>query len=200
MKLNTTILIAALAASPSAFAGPVCAKPAVHPAECPAIESEDNGGSDDSGVVVVDDNEVTDETEIIDDEVVVDDGEVIDSEDDVTVVDDSTGTKGEGGEEVTDLEVLQDGDGEPLPDVDSGIGGPEVQRGGETLENPNVIFQNTFFGGVKSTDTPLAKGAVELGQDDHAANIEVKGAGTAEVNKAKKGPVALVKKGRVFLR
>lgn len=189
MKLNTTILIAALAASPSVFAKPVCAKPAMHPAECPAIENDDKGGSDDDAVVI-DDNEVTDEPEVVDGEVVVDDGEVVDSENEVTVEDGPT--EGHTGGEVVELTEID-------PAV-CGVGGHEVQRGGETLENPNVIFQNMFFGGVKNADTPLAKGAVELGQDDRAANIESKGASTAEINKAKKGPVALVKKGRVFLR
>jgi hypothetical protein len=72
---------------------------------------------------------------------------------------------------------------------------PEVQqRGGEGLENPDVIFQNT------AVDLPAAKAEAGFGSDERAASIQTKSAAMSQVNKEKKGPVALVKKGRVFLR
>lgn len=73
-----------------------------------------------------------------------------------------------------------------------------VKRGGEELENPDVIFQTTMDGG----GAPVAlKGDIDLGQDDKAAGIVTKGGAAApQIKREKKGPVALVKKGRVFLR
>lgn len=196
MKLKATILTAALAASTAAYAGHREAKPAIDPAVCPAVEVVE--GSEDAEVIVVDD------TEVVDGDAGGDDGEVVDVE---ITTEDGEVTEGEvveGEVEVTDLEVLADGSGEPCSEVDPAVceaGGPEVQRGGEALEDPSVIFQTAFLGGVKSVDTPVAKGGTpDLGQEDRATAIEAKGAGAAEVNKEKKGPVALVNKGRVFLR
>jgi len=190
MKLKATILTAALAASSAVYAGHREAKPAIDPAECPAVEVVEDSG--DADVVVVDETEVVDGGEVVEVEITAEEGEVVEGE----VV--------EGEVEVTDLEVVADGSGGPCSEVDPAVcevGGPEVQRGGEAVEDPSVIFQTAFLGGVKSVDTPVAKGGTpDLGQEDRATAIEAKGAGAAEVNKEKKGPVALVKKGRVFLR
>ncbi len=190
MKLKTTILIATLAAGSVAYAGHREAKPAIDPAVCPAVEVEE--GSGDAEVVVIDDSEVVDGGEVVEVEITSEEGEVVEGE--VT-----GGEVIEGEVEVTELEVVADGSGEVDPAVCE-VGGPEVQRGGEAIEDPSVIFQTAFLGGVKNVETPLAKGTPELGQEDRAAAIEAKGAGAAEVNKEKKGPIALVKKGRVFLR
>lgn len=74
----------------------------------------------------------------------------------------------------------------------------EVKRGEGELENPDVIFYTTADGGAVA---PVAtKADIELGQDDKAALIEGKGTATPLVKREKKGPVALLKKGRVFLR
>ena len=93
--------------------------------------------------------------------------------------------------------------GEPVLEkdpVDGEVPIDWVKRGGEeVLENPDVIFYNMADGGGAAP--VAAKGDIELGQDDKAAAIEAKGAGAApQISREKKGPVALVKKGRVFLR
>lgn len=72
------------------------------------------------------------------------------------------------------------------------------KRGESELENPDVIFQTTADGGAVA---PVStKADIELGQDDKAAVIEGKGKAAPLVKRENKGPVALVKKGRVFLR
>lgn len=140
----------------------------------------------------------------------------------VSLADESKG----GGEVVTEVEVVTDGDAgaevviseeptenvedggavvsepgdegevtEPTDEVtpDGGVPIDWVKRGGE---NPDVIFY-TMAGG----EVPMFKGTVETGQDDKAAAIEGKGAAAApQITREKKGPVALIKKGRVFLR
>jgi hypothetical protein len=73
-----------------------------------------------------------------------------------------------------------------------------VKRGGGDVENPDVMFFTTADGGVAAPT--VTKAEIELGQDDRAAVIEGKGTAAAQVDHEKKGPVALVKKGRVFLR
>ena len=86
---------------------------------------------------------------------------------------------------------------EPNEEVtpDGGVPIDWVKRGGE---NPDVIFYSMAGGGG---EVPLFKSAVETGQDDKAAAIEGKGAAAApQITREKKGPVALIKKGRVFLR
>lgn len=69
-----------------------------------------------------------------------------------------------------------------------------VKRGGG--DNPEIFYN--MAGG----EAPVFKGetARELGQDDKAAAIETKGAAAAPIKGEKKQPVALIKKGRVFLR
>ena len=73
-----------------------------------------------------------------------------------------------------------------------------VKRGGG--DNPE-IYQNMVGGEApvfKEETTSVAK---ELGQDEKAADIESKEtSGAPLIERAKKGPVALLKKGRVFLR
>lgn len=120
-------------------------------------------------------------------------------------------TEGDAGEEVViseePVENVEDGgevvsepgtEGEvtePNEEVtpDGGVPIDWVKRGGE---NPDVIFYSMAGGEV-----PLFKSAVETGQDDKAAAIEGKGAAAApQITREKKGPVALIKKGRVFLR
>ena len=120
----------------------------------------------------------------------VEERETTDGED--TVVD-------EGGAEpevvICDKEKCEDTDCELVdPAVCEMTGNPEVQRGEDKgLENPDVIFYNT------AVDLP-AKAETSAGSDERAASIQTKSAAMSQVNKEKKGPVALVKKGRVFLR
>ncbi len=120
----------------------------------------------------------------------VEETEITDGED--TVVD-------EGGADaevvICDKEKCEDTDCELVdPAVCEMTGNPEVQRDGDKgLENPDVIFYNT------AVDLP-AKAETSAGSDERAASIQTKSAAMSQVNKEKKGPVALVKKGRVFLR
>jgi hypothetical protein len=105
--------------------------------------------------------------------------------------------------EVPEGEVIE-GEGETICDKDPAVSEEGqvpidwVKRGESELENPDVIFYTTADGGVAAPTA--AKGGIELGQDDKAAVIEGKGAAHAQVKHEKKGPVALVKNGRVFLR
>ena len=99
------------------------------------------------------------------------------------------GDEGEG-TEPTDEVILDCG----VP-IDWGTGVPIdwVKRG---EGNPDVMFYSMADGEV-----PMFKGTVETGQDDKAAAIESKGAAAApQITREKKGPLALIKKGRVFLR
>ena len=84
---------------------------------------------------------------------------------------------------------------------DGGVPIDWVKRGGG--DNPDVIFYNMAGGG----EPPVFKGETtstlsrELGKDDKAADIEAKGnSATPAIKSEKKEPVALIKKGRVFLR
>ncbi len=114
------------------------------------------------------------------DEVVVDAGET--SEEiviDETVVDlEDRGSEGE----VTEGEAI------PLDWVKRGDG-----------ENPDVIFYNMAGG-----EAPVFKGetaAKAFGQDEKAVAIEAQDAPVVSpIQREKKAPVALIKKGRVFLR
>lgn len=78
-------------------------------------------------------------------------------------------------------------------------GGPEVQRGEDGELNPDVIFQTTALDGGAEVE-PTGKVGPAFGSDERAADIESKGPRITAVKSQKKGPVALVKKGRVFLR
>lgn len=101
---------------------------------------------------------------------------------------------------ICDKDKCDDKDCEPVdPAVCEMTGNPEVQRDGDKgLENPDVIFQNTAVD--MPTVAPVAKAEAGFGSDERAASIQTKSAAMSQVNKEKKGPVALVKKGRVFLR
>jgi len=73
-----------------------------------------------------------------------------------------------------------------------------VIRGGE---NPDVIYYNMSAGGPGAPAGEGAPASKELGHDEKAAAIETKENGVVpQINREKKGPVALLKKGRVFLR
>lgn len=102
---------------------------------------------------------------------------------------------GEVGGEVIDPGTVEDNSGEgtvvPLD---------WIKRGGG--DNPDVIFYNMIGGGpapvFKGETSPVAK---QIGPDDKATAIEGKeNSGAPQLNREKKGPVALIKKGRVFLR
>ena len=93
-------------------------------------------------------------------------------------------------EEVTEEEVTEE-DGEVPLDW--------VKRGGEG-ENPDVIFYNMAGGGPSGVPTATAN-ANDAGKDGAPTAVEAKTAAPeAPIVKVKKGPVALVKGARVFLR
>jgi hypothetical protein len=72
-----------------------------------------------------------------------------------------------------------------------------VKRDGSTDEE--LIYQTTMDGGAPTA--LLEKGNPEIvGEDDRAVRIEEKAGAAPLIQRQKKGPVALVKKGRVFLR
>ena len=150
----------------------------------------DAGGATDG---IVDEGTVTDP---------IDDGAIDDGVTDDGTKDDGTTTDGEvvdpnvgeAGGEVTDPVTVEEciEDGTPVP-LDW------IKRGGE---NPDVMFYNMASGGpgvvFKGETSPVAK---QIGPDERATAIEGKdNAGVSSLNREKKGPVALVKKGRVFLR
>lgn len=140
---------------------------------------------------------------VVEDEATVDEGET---------VDEGVTEDGEGSVEVEivicdrgknlDTDVVSEGD--PVELVDPAVcemtGGPEVQRGEDKgLENPDVIFQNTAVD-LTGSGAAVAKAEAGYGSDERAASIQTKSAAMSPVKKEKKGPVALIKKGRVFLR
>ncbi len=117
-------------------------------------------------------------------------------EDEVEVIDETVVDENGTGENVTEDEVLVEDGGEvPIDwvkrDLEDGDGG-----------DPNVIFYNMSSGGPQPTgpaESPVAKG--DAGKDDTATAAEAKTvAPVAPVVSEKKGPVALVKGARVFLR
>ncbi len=118
-------------------------------------------------------------------------------EDEVEVVDETVIDENGTGEKVTDDEVVVVEDGGEVPidwvkrDLEDGEGG-----------DPNVIFYNMSGGGPQPTgpaESPIAKG--DAGKDDTATAAEAKTvAPVAPIVREKKGPVALVKGARVFLR
>lgn len=113
-------------------------------------------------------------------------------------------------EETTDETVTGEVTEEPVVDVEEGNVDPAVcevadgeavpldwvKRGGG--DNPEILYN--MAGG----DAPVFKNETsvkDLGQDEKATDIETQQAPTvSSVNREKKAPVALVKKGRVFLR
>jgi hypothetical protein len=134
---------------------------------------------------------------------VISDDEIV-GEDDVV---DEVGTCEEPGEVVCDRTV----DGEPVDksvvvdkdevvDLDEGGSAPpEVLRGDDGKMNPDLIFYTTALDGGAEGE-PTGKVGAVFGSDERAADIESKGPRITAVKSQKKGPVALVKKGRVFLR
>lgn len=189
MKMKTKLIamssVAALLASPLAMAGKAAGGAAV----CGVAEEGVEITTCDEALVdpiIVDEDmvEITlveGEGEVIE-VTALPDGEVIEGE--VTV------EPGVDGEPICDKEPI-DCEGSVVP-IDW------VKRGGGDVENPDVMFFTTADGGVAAP--AVTKAEIELGQDDRAAVIEGKGTAAAQVDHEKKGPVALVKKGRVFLR
>ena len=176
-KLTLIGSIAALTASPFALAD----KDATAHADAPEISEVE------SEVTICEqapgDGEVTGETP---------DKEVVSAESEGGV--DPTIYEMTAGGEV-DPAVCEVADGEAVP-IDW------VKRGGgdEGVLNPDVIFQNT------AGEAPVFKGETaaigkELGQNEKASDIEAQsGPQISQVKREKKAPVALIKKGRVFLR
>ncbi len=102
------------------------------------------------------------------------------------------GSEGTGGEPILDKDPQ--GGGTPVP-IDW------VKRGDHPEGNPDVIFYNMAGGPLTPTSMGAAKGNVVRGQADKGAAIEAKDGATApQINREKKGPVALIKNGHVFLR
>ncbi len=127
------------------------------------------------------------ETAVSSDETTTD-NEVTDTEPDTGEVTDDTDT-------VTDVEISEPiGEVKDVDKDDGSVPIEWVKRGDG--ENPEIFYN--MAGG----EAPVFKGetARELGQDDKAAAIEAKGSVTAPIKGEKKEPVALIKKGRVFLR
>jgi hypothetical protein len=101
------------------------------------------------------------------------------------------------GEPIDKSLVLEKGE---VVDMDGeGPGSPEVQRGEGGEMNPDLIFYTTALDGGAESE-PTGKVGPAFGSDERAADIEAKGPRITAVKSQKKGPVALVKKGRVFLR
>ena len=184
-KLPLIISLAAFAISPLALAdkGPptVADAPAVSEAEPVVIENEITA----VGGEVVDG--ITDETPVI---------HVV-SEEPEGGVDPVICEMTDGH---VDPAVCEVADGEAVP-IDW------VKRGGgdDGTLNPDVIFQNSFGEApvFKGETAPAVKdlGTNELGQNEKASNIEAQGGPLiSQVKRDKKVPVALIKKGRVFLR
>ena len=179
-KLPLMVSLAALAASPLALAD----KGPPTKADAPEVSEA--------------------EPVVIESEITPDGGEVVDGVTDETPVKDIVSEEPEGGVdpvicEMTDGHVdpavCEVADGEAVP-IDW------VKRGSDDggVLNPDVMFQNT------AGEAPVFKGETaavgkELGQNEKASDIEVQsGPQISQVKREKKVPVALIKKGRVFLR
>ncbi len=127
------------------------------------------------------------------------------------VVETPTDSNADKGDKDTTVEDNSSSEGKP-EDVVTVEDGP-VKDGGEVPldwikrgggDNPDVIFYNMAGGPapevVNKGETPSALSR-ELGQDDKGAVIEAKGnAVVPQVKGEKKDPVAVIKKGHVFLR
>ena len=184
MKLTKLTVIGsalALVASPMAFAHkggvakPNAAEVKDTDAEPEVIVCEEDHGK---GDVVIDDTDPSDEGEVT----------TTGGKDDEGVIEDLVP---DGEEGTVDPAVCELADGEPVP-LDW------VKRGGG--DNPEILYN--MAGGeppVFKNETNAA--TKELGQDEKATDIEAQDAPmAAQINREKKAPVALVKKGRVFLR
>ena len=97
----------------------------------------------------------------------------------------------EGEEGKVDPAVCENVDGEPVP-LDW------VKRGGG--DNPEILY-NMAGGEAPVFKNETNAATKDLGQDEKATDIEAQDAPVAaQITREKKAPVALVKKGRVFLR
>jgi hypothetical protein len=97
----------------------------------------------------------------------------------------------EAGEEIVPEDCAHE-EGEPCVREDW------VKRGGE--DNPEIYY-NTAVDGEPAVLKGDTEAVIDLGQDEKASAIDTKTEKvTPLVTGQKKGPVALVKKGRVFLR
>jgi len=182
MKIKTKFSIlssaAVLATSPLAFANEGASEvvPVMNPADSECFVGVDPGVAPTPTVVL---NEDIDKGELTD-EVATPEAPVADS-------------KPEAGDVVASEPVDQVADEGTAVPIDW------VKRGGD--DNPDVMFYSMAGGG-----TPVLKGetssvAKEVGQNEQGAAIETKEMGAVPlIHREKKGPVALLNKGRVFLR
>ena len=183
MKLNKITVIGstlALVASPLAFANKGgAAKPEA--AEVQDIEAEPEiivcEKGPDNGDVVTDETEPSEEGEV-----------TTGGEGDEGVIDEPVV---EGEEGTVDPAVCEVADGEAVP-LDW------VKRGGG--DNPEILY-NMAGGEAPVFKNETNAATKDLGQDEKATDIEAQDAPVAaQITREKKAPVALVKKGRVFLR
>ncbi|MEO5913697.1 MAG: hypothetical protein ABIS50_05660 [Luteolibacter sp.] len=177
-KLTTISSVAALAMSPMVLLAGPKADPAVCVAPVDAVPAGDE--------VTIE--PVKDAGGKADDNKGSDDVIVTDEKSDDVVVDDKPGDVKDGDTAVEVTETAEDGGTVPID---------WVKRGGG--DNPDVMFYNMAGG-----EAPVFKGETagkELGQDEKATDIEAHDAPVVpQINREKKVPVALIKKGRVFLR
>ena len=138
------------------------------------------------------------------------DGEIVDEVTEETPDKEVVSEETEGGVDPTIFEMTAGGEVDPaVREVADGETVPIdwVKRGGgdEGVLSPDVIFQNSvgeapvFKGETTAAGKEL--GQNELGQNEKASDIEAQsGPQISQVKREKKAPVALIKKGRVFLR
>lgn len=147
----------------------------------PAIVKEGTVSGTDAGVIVKENTDTGTKVEVTPTE-----GEVIDTTKDGGITGEVT--------HPVDPVVIENHTGEETP-----VPLDWIKR--TNLENPDVIFYNMAGGPApvfKNETSPIAK---QIGPDGKATAIEGKeNSGASPLNREKKGPVALVKKGRVFLR
>jgi hypothetical protein len=178
-KLTLITSLAALATSPLALANKDAAA-AAEPTVCAEpVDGSNHPHIDKEGEVSV--CQSVDDTPVI---------AVIDKEGGV----DPAGPADDAGAAEPDTVADNSGEGNAVP-IDW------VKRGGGDVTNPDVIFYNMAGASpvvFKGEQAPVAK---EIGQDEKAVGLETKGnAVVSQINREKKGPLALLKKGRVFLR
>lgn len=133
------------------------------------------------------------------DETILDEPDVEEADTDDSSVDITLYTGEEDGDGEEPEIVICDMEEEDTPIDEWEPGGPEVQRNEDGEVDP-VIFQTTALGGGGGLEATADKTAAGSGSDERAANIQDKESGVTSVQPQKKGPVALVQKGRVFLR
>lgn len=134
--------------------------------------------------VLPDEEVVVDEEVLVDNDTPCEDGEGVLCDktiDDVSTVRGGLTEK----DEVVDIE-------------DGGSAPPELQRGEDGAVNPEIYYTSALGGGPEAE--PTVKVGPAFGSDERAGDIEAKAPRITAVKSQKKGPVALVKKGRVYLR